>query len=368
VFAGAATVGGGLSRIRELAHAFAVLAPKNDYLFCVKPATARHLPRIPAQSSFVHVPSRLSAAPLRVGWEQAYLPRLLRRRGVDWLLCPFNVAPLAHTPLQRAIIVSNLGPLLPTAVGETARYRLARNQVLRVLTYKSLRTADHVFLLSRTAHTVLAPRLEGKELTVLPMAPPSPTLLAQAARSTLPQKFSLPYFVFAGDLMRYKAAEEAIAAILDLEQRGSQAQLVVCGAALDAQYAHEMRVLAARSKRRQVVFLGSLPHADVLALLSNSTAAVVSSRLENPGRVFSEAMTVGAPVIAADTASTRETCGEAAAYYSAGDARALAEVMLRFIESPAARTKIIEAGHARMAGLDWLSASRLILDRLGLLY
>jgi glycosyltransferase involved in cell wall biosynthesis len=88
--------------------------------------------------------------------------------------------------------------------------------------------------------------------------------------------------------------------------------------------------------------------------------------VENPGRVPIEAMAVGAPVIAADVPTWRESCGEAAVFYPIGDHRCLADLM-RELMDPKIRQAARERGYRHLAGLDWLIASRKILQALGAL-
>jgi glycosyltransferase involved in cell wall biosynthesis len=103
--------------------------------------------------------------------------------------------------------------------------------------------------------------------------------------------------------------------------------------------------------------------------MQESLATVICSRIENPNRVPSEAMSVGSPLVAADVPASREVCRDAALYYPVRDHSALAVHMTQVIEGicEPSRDALIAAGKRRIAGLDWLSAPRTILHGMDLL-
>jgi glycosyltransferase involved in cell wall biosynthesis len=94
-------------------------------------------------------------------------------------------------------------------------------------------------------------------------------------------------------------------------------------------------------------------------------ATIVCSRVENPNRVPVEAMAVGCPVVAADVPISVDVCAGAAEYYPAGDATALADVLRTFLDG-ARRSEFAQRGRTRLAGTDWLSATRTMLSAMNL--
>jgi glycosyltransferase involved in cell wall biosynthesis len=164
--------------------------------------------------------------------------------------------------------------------------------------------------------------------------------------------------------MRHKGVEDVIAAAAELERRKVGVQLIVCGAAIQRDYARELERMAAGSQF--VSFIGAVSQTEVLSLMRHARATVVCSRVENSSRVPVEAMSVESPLICVDVSSTRSSAGEASLYYPAGDHHRLADLMEAIHNDEAARERLIAKGRGRISHLDWLSASRTILATLGL--
>jgi len=143
--------------------------------------------------------------------------------------------------------------------------------------------------------------------------------------------------------------------------------LLICGSPLDRDYERALRALARDGANGLVSFLGSVPHPEVLALMRSATATLVPSRVENPSRVPIEAVAAMSPIVAADLPVFRESCGEAALFYPPGDPHALAAAMERLLRDDSLRRDLVAAASARHAGVDWLSATRVILETLELM-
>jgi glycosyltransferase involved in cell wall biosynthesis len=299
------------------------------------------------------------------------LPAKVAGADPSWILSPFNVLPLGPTrgrSPRRAVIVSNIGPFAKEILATSSGYQRLRNSLLRRLTIMSIRRADVVFLLSRVAGDLLEPWLSRKSVHFLPMAPPGPSVLGEAASASVPTELAEPpYFLIAGDLLPYKGVEDALFAMRRLSERGRKVRLIVAGNPVDPSYAKKLAGLVANGAGPHSVFAGSIPHSQVLALMEKALATVLCSRVENTSRIPVEAMAVGSPVVIVDRPYARDTCRDAALYYPAGDADALAKHMEALIDEPEARDRLVERGTKRMAEVDWLAATRMILQTLELL-
>ncbi len=104
---------------------------------------------------------------------------------------------------------------------------------------------------------------------------------------------------------------------------------------------------------RMPPFLAGL---DVLALPSRATA----SWAEQFGRILVEAMACGIPVVASRSGEIPEVVGEAGLLIPEGDAAALAAVLARLADEPAAREALGRAGRARV--LDRFTHRRVVAD------
>ncbi|MPZ93180.1 MAG: glycosyltransferase [Actinobacteria bacterium] len=363
----AARVGGGVSRLRELARSTADLAPQHEYIFVAGPAVAEQIDSLPPKGRLRPVPSLARSVPLRLLWEHLVMPQSLRRSSPDWVLSPFNVLPLGPGGHRRnhAVIVSNLAPFEEKTIASARGYQARRLKLLRRLTLASLRRADVIFFLSRRARELLESKTPAS-VKVLPMSPPHPEALAAARDSDAAQHVTHGrFFLFVGDVMRHKRVADAVRAAIHLEREGAEVGLVVCGNDVEADYGTEVRALAATSNR--IRFLGGTSHADTLALMRASVATVSCSEIENTSRIPTESLSVGTPLISSDIPSARDVCGDAAMYFPAGDVGALTDAMRQVLNSGQLRDELVTRGNARLSGLDHLSATRAILSTMDLL-
>ncbi len=359
-----------MSRVKELAASFSALAPEAEYLLALRPAARATLRVAPPRMSYIDVPKAWQSGVGSIGWKHFILPSLLAHWAPDWIFSPFNVLPLARQlrPFRKAVIVSSIAPFHPDLIETLSRAQKARLRILRELTFRSIEIADHVFLLSHDGERLLGDRLQGKNVTFLPMSPPPEAVLEQARRAELPVEARQGrYFLVAGEVWRYRAAHEAIEALLKLEHRGEDVRLLVCGGLLDAEYAAELRALAARSPGGRVCFLGARPHVELLALMRGSIATLTCSRVENTSRLPVEAMAMDAPVVAVNLPASWTSCGTGARYYEMDNVDELTATMQDLLSSASSREASIRAGREELAGRDWLAATRILLSSLGML-
>jgi glycosyltransferase involved in cell wall biosynthesis len=73
-------------------------------------------------------------------------------------------------------------------------------------------------------------------------------------------------------------------------------------------------------------------------------------------------MIFGCPVIASTADAVMETCGEAAAYFSANDARALQQLMLERLAVGAISDQERKKQQDRLALYSWQDSARALLD------
>lgn len=110
--------------------------------------------------------------------------------------------------------------------------------------------------------------------------------------------------VIAGNISENKGQEDAVLALLELQRRQIEAELLVIGEG-DGEYGKHLRHLVAENRLEgQVSFLG--PVDDPMAQLRTADATLVCSRTEGFGRVTAEAMLAGKPVIGANNSATAE--------------------------------------------------------------
>lgn len=94
----------------------------------------------------------------------------------------------------------------------------------------------------------------------------------------------------------------------------------------------------------------------------SATLLVFPSRYEGFGLPALEALSAGCPAVLADTPALREVAGDAAAYFPAGDAQALAGVLRALLGDPARRGAMADAGRLRAARFTWRRTAELTAE------
>lgn len=97
-------------------------------------------------------------------------------------------------------------------------------------------------------------------------------------------------------------------------------------------------------------------------LYAGALALVHPSLYEGFGLTALEAMSAGAPVIAADPPGLRETCGDGALYVDPTSPSSFAAAMTQLARDEAARDELAERGRRRAAEFSWARSARAHAD------
>jgi glycosyltransferase involved in cell wall biosynthesis len=110
---------------------------------------------------------------------------------------------------------------------------------------------------------------------------------------------------------------------------------------------------AAAALGDRVVFTGEIAEAELRGLVAAADLLVQPSFEEGFGLPPLEAMAVGCPCLVSRAGSLPEVCADAAAYCDPGDAISIADGMLRVLEDPGVRRRLIERGYEHSARYSW---------------
>jgi glycosyltransferase involved in cell wall biosynthesis len=145
-----------------------------------------------------------------------------------------------------------------------------------------------------------------------------------------------PVIMFVGRLQWTKGLQALLVAVEILRrQKQLDADLWVIGGGNQAPF----KALAERlGLRERVSFLGTISNSEVRTKMAEADVFCFPSLLspswmEQYGFALVEAMAHGLPVVAFDSGSIREVCGEDAVYASAGNAHSLAKGIAQLIEN-----------------------------------
>ena len=175
----------------------------------------------------------------------------------------------------------------------------------------------------------------------------APTVSANASeKSELSEKFR---FIFAGRIAPEKGLDVLVEAFRRVEcARPGAAALTVCGTGDSRTVMPIVRTTRAPELDGKVTWAGHLD--DISAVIARADAGVVPSRApEAFGLAALEFMAAGIPVIASEIGALPEVIGPDGILVSPEDPAALADAMLRLIDSPELCARLGEAGKRRAA-------------------
>jgi glycosyltransferase involved in cell wall biosynthesis len=131
------------------------------------------------------------------------------------------------------------------------------------------------------------------------------------------------------------------------------------GSGLDAELAFAgSGRLSGRLRRGGARLLGPVAGAELDALYAGALALVMPSWLEGFGWPPLEALARGTPALVSDLPVFRETLGDAALRFPAGDERALSDALVRIGADPELRRRLVAAGRESLASLTWDRAAQ----------
>ncbi len=217
-----------------------------------------------------------------------------------------------------------------------------------------LNRSDAVVAVSETTKALIAEHhLTRKPVSVVPNAAAVPERLRAVAESrTAPVDRILVYM---GSFMPYKNVDTLVRAAGLLPDY----ELHLMSKITEP----EKERLRALSPQARIVFHGGVSDDTYTRVLLQATALVTASHDEGFGIPLVEAMGLGTPVIVSDIPIFREIGGDAAAYFPADDAVALAREV-RLLEEPQVWASRSALGRLRAAAYSWRDSAEKLLRTL----
>ncbi len=311
----------------------------------------------------VHLPvirSRMPTyrPPVRILWEQFYLPLLLRSLKADLLHAPAFVGPLV-APCPQVISVMDL-----SFMRHPELFRRGNRLYLSLMTRLACRRADAVLAISEfTAREVVsllgvpAERVHAVALGVSsrfrPLPPEDVAHFRQA--QGLPERFVL----FMGTLEPRKNLVRLVHAFARLQDH--ELHLVLAGGRgwFYEQIFAEVERLALQDR---VHFPGYVP-AETQPLWYNAAEAFAYVSLyEGFGLPVLEALACGVPTLTGDASSLPEAGGDAALLVSVESEAAIAEGLARLLHDRTLRAVLRERGPEHAARFSWARTGRRTID------
>lgn len=296
---------------------------------------------------------------LRLGWEQAVLPLLLRQYRIDVLHSPHHHTPLVLAPPRpkRVVTVHDVTfMLLP------GRYPAARRLYMEGVTRAAVRVADAVITPSHAVRDDVV-RLLGvpaDRIVAIPEAAGPQFVPAGAGeQARVRERYRLPprFVLSVGSREPGKNRVRLLRAVALLRDRGIDCTLAIAGQpAWD--YDRETALVQHLGLEDRVRFLGYVPDGDLPALYSAATVFAYPSLYEGFGLPVLESMACGTPVVTSNVGGTGEVAGDAALLVGPRDTQGLAEALARSLSDEVLRALLRVRGVKRASQFSWERTAR----------
>ena len=151
-----------------------------------------------------------------------------------------------------------------------------------------------------------------------------------------------------------KEFDVLVAAVPALRRRWPTVRLVLTGTPDESRWSRRSAALADRlGVTDAVCFAGDIPNPKIPELIQQAKLLVFPTWCESFGLPLAEALTMGAPAVAADIPACREVGEDAARYYASGDPDSMAATIGDLLASPESAGILAETAYKRGKQFDW---------------
>ncbi|MBN1575390.1 MAG: glycosyltransferase family 4 protein [Chitinispirillaceae bacterium] len=282
-------------------------------------------------------------------WDQAILPRLVRKHRIDLFFSPYYKVPL----FTSAPIVSTIFDLM--YIFYPVRWKgtgLFSRWYYRVFGGVMAAKAAVIFTCSEYSkgEIVRFYRVPAEKVKVIHLGlSDSYRPIGDAATiETVKRKFGIasPYLLYTGNFKPHKNVSTLIDAFEKVCGAAAGVQLVLAGDR-DRYFDTVDRRIRQSSHAAAIIAAGQVSLDEQIALYCGAAVFVFPSLYEGFGYPPLEAMACGTPVVSSDRTSLGEIIGDAALKCNPTDAAAMAEQIIAVLQDADLRRQLSERGTAR---------------------
>lgn len=342
--------------IEHLARNLAVTAGEDIHCFVPRTYPGPDIEGIRFRMRRTVLPTRFR--PVRLLWEHAILPRLLRREGFDLLHAPGYIAPLTPDVPVVVTLYDVMALRFPQWCKPANRFHY------RHLLPRSACGAHGIIVPSRATRNDVLNLLPVSEarLRVIPLGideqfqPVRDPARLEQVRQAL--GLTPPFILFSGGHEPKKNLPGLLRALHRLEADGAlRHTLVVVGGKGWPDHAAR-RVLRDHELSRRVCFTGFVSDRDLVALYTMADLFVFPSLYEGFGLPPLEAMACRTPVVCSNRGALPEVVGDAAVQVDPEAPHALADAIARALRDPGLRADLVKKGTQRAQHFSWPRTAR----------
>ncbi len=385
----ATRTGGAMTVLGPLLQALAQASLNDEIQVLVRPEIAERLPSLPANVTEMPLAMNGSSAAGRLLWENTGLRRLVAESRADVLLSSGNF-PMIFPPCRQCVMYRNMlyaSPLVFQMARQASATSYAELVLKRWAARSTLPFADAVIVESETMKAALVEqfRIPAERVFVVynGFVDGADELRGMRGEPEAVREPRSPYEVphghrgervvlTVGHYGIHKNYETIARAAAILQKKESCEARETTRFRWIGEFDTEAPTFAGYSQirgrkaleglldslavREFIEICGQLDHKATLRHYRRAACFVYGSVCEAFPNPLVEAMAAGLPIIAADTATNRELCGDAAAYFPAFDAEQLARLIPHVLESPALAQRLGQAGFERAKAFSWAKA------------
>jgi glycosyltransferase involved in cell wall biosynthesis len=307
------------------------------------------------------LPVDLPSRPVRLLWEQAGLPGLLRRHAIDLLHSPHYTRPLRRLPCASLVGVMDMTFFLMPHY-----HTRAKRVFFRSMIRASVRRAQRFIAISESTKADMRRCLgiEPDRIDVTPLAVSGAYRpdVGLDVREAVRRRYQLPaeYLLYVGRLEPRKNLPgllEAYRAVC--ASRQNVPTLVLAGARgwHSAELDIQLEKLGSRVRS-----IGYIPEADLPALYCGAHVFIYPSFYEGFGIPVLEALACGVPTITSNISSMPEVAGDAAELVDPHSTLALADSLHRLLTDDRRRADLRRRSLRRAAEFSWERTARLTIE------
>jgi len=335
--------------VRNLLRGLAKIDRTTEYVLLCR---ERDLPMAAALGpNFRAVPEHAGHYSLR---EQISLPLAVRRAHVDLFHAPHYVLP-ALTPGRTVVTIHDCIHLMfPAYLKHRLGYAYARASM-----WTAAHKSNRIFTVSEQSKKdimaffnvppekiVVTPNAIDERFSVEPDA-------EQVTQIRERYQLSHSYILYVGNIKPHKNLERLIEAFQLVRSQGrSEMELIIIGDEI-SRLQSLRRAVHKYDLHRYVRFHGFVPQETLTVLYRLASLFVFPSLYEGFGLPPLEAMACGTPVVTSNVSSLPEVVGDAAVLVDPYSPQAIADGILKVLQSSHLRAELRQKGYARVQEYSW---------------
>lgn len=293
--------------------------------------------------------------PMRILAEQTMIPWHTRRLGIDVLYSPGNTTSLLHATAIVLNIKTMHHRVTPAGLGwsrllfrDVMMTASARKANLIVANSQSNKRDICTYLKIPQSKVRLIP--EGLDHSVFRVIEDRESVDRLLERRGIDK----PYILYVSGLWPYKNVETLIDSFALLCHRGLvSVSLIIVGGGYPWYEKSLREKVADLDLEARVQFTGYVPDAEIPLLYNGASTVVLPSKYETFGRVATEAMACGVPLIASNTSSIPEVVHDAGLLVDPSDTEGMAGAIRNVLSDEGLRQELIKKGLGRAQRFSW---------------